>query len=380
MLALLALLGLLGAMVPPASLAARPLPIADAQSRTGPTPPPEVLQRDLAKAPPRAVDALSATTLPVPAYEWRHGCGPTALGMVIGYYDGQGYAELIPGSAASQTHEVDQAIASGGDASSPFAPGSERHYEDYASPQDYAPEMLPDAYLSAGRPAHASDSIADFMFTSRSDHWNYYGWSWASHVGPAFVEFVSLRGASYTPTYQLLYMGQGLNWSVLTGEIDAGRPMVFLVDTGGDGATDHFVAVIGYRTSPALQYASLDTWGEEVRWEDFRAMASGTPWGVAMGWALHLAPLPEHTLDVTIQGAGSVHREPDEPTYTYGTVVTLTATPAPGWRFGRWSGAASGSDNPLSLAMTADLSLTAHFYDPAALHVHRHMPIAMRPR
>ncbi len=66
----------------------------------------------------------------VPAYKWRDGCGPTALGMVIGYYDGNGWPDLVPGDATSQTTEVSQSIASHGTLE---APGN---YEDYALPMD----------------------------------------------------------------------------------------------------------------------------------------------------------------------------------------------------------------------------------------------------
>lgn len=359
-------------------LAESPPPLADAQSRTGPTPPPLVLARDRAKAAEPSVRALDATTLPAPAYHWWHGCGPTSVGMVLGYYDGLGYVDLIPGSAEQQTYEVNQAIASGGDASDPFPPGSERHYEDYASPQDHAPEMWPDAYITAGREPHANDSIADHMYTSRSSWNNYYGWSWASHLGPAFVAYVNQRNPAYAPTYQL-YVGANLNWPTLTGEIDAGRPMVFLVDTDGNGGTDHFVTVIGYRATPQQQYACLDTWYSEVRWEDFRPMAPGAPWGVWGAWALHLAPVPRYVLDVTTRGEGAVTRVPDEPSYAQGVTVTLTAVPSSGWAFGGWDGDATGSANPLVVTMTRDRTVAAWFYDPTTLQRRLYLPVAHRP-
>ena len=47
----------------------------------------------------------------VPGYRWFRGCGPTAAGMVIGYWDARGCSDLIPGSAATQTSAVNAAIA-----------------------------------------------------------------------------------------------------------------------------------------------------------------------------------------------------------------------------------------------------------------------------
>ena len=92
---------------------------------TGPEPPAIVVERDREKARrPIRPAGTEVVISGVPPYFWRHGCGPTAVGMVIGYYDGQGYDDLIPGCAFTQTGDVDQAIASQGDASNP------RHYED----------------------------------------------------------------------------------------------------------------------------------------------------------------------------------------------------------------------------------------------------------
>ena len=47
--------------------------------------------------------------------------------------------------------------------------------------------------------------------------------------------------------------------------------------------------------------------------------------------------------------------------YTYDTVVTLTAMPNAGYRFVNWSGDLSGPQNPKSLTMNGDKSVTAHF-------------------
>ena len=55
--------------------------------------------------------------------------------------------------------------------------------------------------------------------------------------------------------------------------------MVFLVDTNGNGSTDHFVTVIGYDDS-THSYGCLDTWGSAVRWETFAPLASGQGWGI----------------------------------------------------------------------------------------------------
>src|SRR5205823_14547079 len=63
-----------------------------------------------------------------------------------------------------------------------------------------------------------------------------------------------------------------------------------------------------------------------------------------------------YTLSVTTAGSGTVAKSPNQATYTHGTVVQLTASPAVGWHFVSWSGDASGTANPLSVTMDADKS------------------------
>jgi len=68
-----------------------------------------------------------------------------------------------------------------------------------------------------------------------------------------------------------------------------------------------------------------------------------------------------YTLTIYIDGNGNVSKNPENATYTYGAVVELTATAELGWTFSHWSGALSGSDNPTSLTITENTTVTAHF-------------------
>jgi hypothetical protein len=74
----------------------------------------------------------------------------------------------------------------------------------------------------------------------------------------------------------------------------------------------------------------------------------------------------QYTLTVTINGSGSVTRNPDQPTYTYGQVVTLTAVANTGWAFSSWSGDLSGSQNPKTITMNGNKAVTALFIDSMA--------------
>ncbi len=61
---------------------------------------------------------------------------------------------------------------------------------------------------------------------------------------------------------------------------------------------------------------------------------------------------------------GTVEKTPDKAAYSAGEEVEVRATPTPPWRFTGWSGDADGSANPLRLAVTEDLTVTANFCKP----------------
>ncbi len=68
-----------------------------------------------------------------------------------------------------------------------------------------------------------------------------------------------------------------------------------------------------------------------------------------------------HALALTIAGDGSVAKAPNQALYDYGSAVQLTATPGAGNAFLGWSGAATGTANPVSVTMNGDQSVTATF-------------------
>ncbi|MFC6223002.1 PQQ-dependent sugar dehydrogenase [Hymenobacter artigasi] len=68
-----------------------------------------------------------------------------------------------------------------------------------------------------------------------------------------------------------------------------------------------------------------------------------------------------YTLTVAVSGSGTVTKTPNQPSYASGSTVSLQATPAAGYKFNGWSGAATSTANPLSVTMTANKSITATF-------------------
>ncbi len=201
------------------------------------------------------------------------GCAPTAGGMVIGYWDGQGYDDLIPGSNswADNRPAVEAMIGSAG------------HYDDYWD-------------ADATPPLHTDDCVADFMGTSRDPKGN--GQTSEAAVYFGLVEYAKSRGYEHANGWFSLFGGL---WDRFVAEIDAGRPMVFAVDTGGDGTVNHCVTVVGYDDSPGAEryyYHDPNVVGIEY---DAAFQPVGTAMGISSGhW---FAPVPEPaTLGVMVLG------------------------------------------------------------------------------
>ncbi len=76
---------------------------------------------------------------------------------------------------------------------------------------------------------------------------------------------------------------------------------------------------------------------------------------------------PEYTLTVNIVGNGSVTLDPAGGTYVVGTPVELTAIAAPDWFFSGWSGDLGDNDNPATIDVTGDLTVTATFREGSGL-------------
>ena len=66
-------------------------------------------------------------------------------------------------------------------------------------------------------------------------------------------------------------------------------------------------------------------------------------------------------VNVNPTNGGAVSRNPDQTYYAPGTAVSVTATPANGYKFVGWSGGAADAANPATVTMDGDKTLTADF-------------------
>jgi hypothetical protein len=206
----------------------------------------------------------------VPAYNWYHGCGPTAAASIVGYYDLHGFDNLFDASGWDEvklTANVQDQISS---------PAHNAKYD--PDPDD--PDL----------PVPPNTSIACWFRTSVDLP---YGWSYLTYSNDALSGYMDYRGYMCISWFKGYGVGE-FAWDDLVNEIDANRPLMFLVDTDGDYATDHFVPVLGYddRGIDGKYYGCYTTWSEDetVVWKEFRG--TGAAWGVGYATFAYVVPEP----------------------------------------------------------------------------------------
>jgi hypothetical protein len=212
------------------------------------------------------------TLLNAPDYDWWYGCSPTSAGMMMGYYDINGYAgltydNLVPGGTAELTNYgnpgalANQAIASDG------------HIVDFwVGYGQFGNDPNPNT-------ARSFDSLADFMGTSQdsvgnsdggttfyfftdgspftaADAVDYGLWDISGIYG--ITEYLAYTGYSYDTAYNqyidTLGLSYGFTFDQYMAEIDAGR--VAMIQVEGH-------SMFGYGYDETTNEVILhDTWSE----------------------------------------------------------------------------------------------------------------------
>lgn len=143
-----------------------------------------------------------------------------------------------------------------------------------------------------------------------------------------------------------------------TGNIDADPLLGSLADNGGFTLT-HALGV----GSPAIDAGDPNIC-PAVDQRAYARPIDGNGDGTAtcdMG-AYEYASFPAtFSLTIDIVGDGLITKDPDQTEYLWGEVVSLTPVADPDWVFIGWGGDASGMDNPLSVTIYEDTSITANF-------------------
>jgi uncharacterized repeat protein (TIGR02543 family) len=175
--------------------------------------------------------------------------------------------------------------------------------------------------------------------------WHFVGWSGDASGNANPLTVVMDAGKNITATFALTTYA--LN-----------------VTVGGSGAVAKDPDEAAYLPGASVELtATADPNWHFVGWSG-DATGNANPLTIVMDADKNITAtfaIDTHALAVTIVGNGSVAKNPDQPAYDHGSSVELTATPDPGWHFFGWSGDASGTDNPLTVVMDSDKSITATF-------------------
>jgi hypothetical protein len=202
----------------------------------------------------------------IPNYDWWYGCSPTAAGMIMGFYDrngymGYSYGNLVPGGIAEQN-------------SYPSISGNWEYLcQNVIASTGHMKDFYSGGYGASGddaaEPFHNFDSLADFMGTSQDSagnpngsttFWNYtngnplyytdllsFDSSYLNSSGMyGIYEYVNYCGYGIDELYNQYIdavAANGFTYTQYMAEIDAGRPVLIHL-------TNHTMFGYGYFTDP----------------------------------------------------------------------------------------------------------------------------------
>ncbi|QMU26764.1 InlB B-repeat-containing protein [Adhaeribacter radiodurans] len=147
-------------------------------------------------------------------------------------------------------------------------------------------------------------------------------------------------------------VGQNLSFTATTSDANANQIKTYSLVNAPAGATIHS-ATGAFSWTPTQ--AGTFTFFVQVTDNGSPMLAD------VQAVTITVTPIPTYTLTVTTIGSGTVTKSPNQASYTSGSTVTLTATPASGFQFTGWSDDAAGTTNPLPVSMTSNKTIVAQF-------------------
>jgi len=147
----------------------------------------------------------------------------------------------------------------------------------------------------------------------------------------------------------------------------AGESDIFIAKVNSSGSAFIYSTYLGGGSDWDLgRYIAVDSEGAayvtgQTKSIDFPTQnpIQGTNAGLGDAFIAKLYFTP--SLTITAGNGGTTDPSPGTYTYDEGTEVTITAIPDSGYEFSNWSGDASGADNPITVTMDGDKSITANF-------------------
>src|SRR5439155_206336 len=175
--------------------------------------------------------------------------------------------------------------------------------------------------------------------------WHFVGWSGDTTAATNPLTFTMIGNRSLTATFAI----NTYTLAVATSGLGS-------VTKSPDQPTYNYGAAVTVTATPAAGWHSVGWSGDTTTAASSLSLTMTANRSFTATFAINT-----YTLAVATVGSGTVVKSPDQPTYDYGTAVTVTATPAAGWHSVGWSGDTTTAASSLSLTMTANRSFTATF-------------------
>ena len=185
-----------------------------------------------------------------------------------------------------------------------------------------------------------------------------YGWkSWSGtgndNANPAAITINSDK--HLTVYFEERYVVMINNRAMNEATIDfAGGTITTDPAPGADARfTKDSIATLTASTLPGYRFGE---WGGDVT-----AKVTSVSISVNGNKNITVSFVKTYTLTTSVNNADGGTVTPASGTHDEGAEITLTATPAAGYRFDKWSGDASGTDTSVTITLNADKTVTAEF-------------------
>ncbi len=192
-------------------------------------------------------------------------------------------------------------------------------------------------------------TITSVLVDSIREAVKYHGYT----IGPTALDSV-FNGLNFLDTIKS-YINQSRSLGWITTQVAADK-YAKLIDSARAKLVANKIALTRAKLDTVLLYANQDS-SVTITSEAYALLRFNTEY--------LLSQLPQtFTLSLTSNGNGSITKDPDQSSYDSASTVQLTAVPATGYLFTRWSGNIQPSDsfsNPLSVTMSSNKTVTANF-------------------
>jgi uncharacterized repeat protein (TIGR02543 family) len=184
-------------------------------------------------------------------------------------------------------------------------------------------------------------------------------------VAAAGATFTGWSGAA-TGTTNPVSIAMNANKTLTANFTTATTTYSLVVNSTGSGSTTPAAGSYSYTSGTTVAVTATAAAGATFTGWSGAATGTTNPVSIAMNANKTLTAnftTATTTYNLTVAASGNGTTTPAAGTYSYasGTTVSVTAVPASGATFTGWSGAATGTTNPVSIVMNASKTLTATF-------------------